>query len=144
MAILDRFKKKSSTSTASKKTPSRKEAVKQSDVSKESEQIVDTKSSSHSKSAKYAHLLLKPHVSEKAAMLADSAIYVFDVPLSANKIEVRKAVEAMYHVHVISVRTQRGIGKVMQRGKVSGRRSAWKKALVQLKNGETIALVEGV
>jgi large subunit ribosomal protein L23 len=144
MAILDRFKKKASVSTTSKKAPARKEAVKKSDDVETSEQMVESKRSSSSKAAKYAHLLLKPHVSEKAAMLADSAIYVFDVPLSANKIEVRKAVETMYHVHVISVRTQRGIGKIVTRGKISGRRSAWKKALVQLKNGETIALVEGV
>lgn len=143
MAILDRFKKNASTSAKSKKTSATKEAVKAADA-QTSERASETKSSAHPKAAQYANLLLKPHVSEKAAMLADRAIYVFDVPLSANKIEVRKAVEAMYHVHVISVRTQRGIGKVVKRGKISGRRSAWKKALVELKHGETIALVEGV
>jgi large subunit ribosomal protein L23 len=92
----------------------------------------------------YAHLLKKPHVSEKAAILADRGVYVFDVPVTANKTEILKAVEAAYGVHVERVRTQRGIGKVMRRGKVQGQRNAWKKALVELRKGEKIALVEGV
>jgi large subunit ribosomal protein L23 len=141
MAILDRFKKKSSAPAASKKATARKETAKASESARADEEKAPI---SNIKAAKFAHLLIKPHVSEKAAMLADKSVYVFDVPLYANKIEVRKAVESAYHVHVVSVRTQRGIGKVMKRGKVSGRRSAWKKALVQLKNGETLALVEGV
>lgn len=140
MAILDRLTKKAPVKKA-KASPS-KDAVKA--KSDSSESTADTKRSSNPRVATHAGLLIKPHVSEKAATLADRGIYVFDVPLSANKIEVRKAVEAIYHVHVVAVRTQRGIGKVMKRGKVTGRRSDWKKALVELKNGETIALVEGV
>jgi len=96
------------------------------------------------KSAVYASLLLKPHVSEKAAILAERHIYVFDVPLSANKVEIGKAVHAIYGVEVASVRTQRGIGKIMSRGRISGRRRAWKKALVELKDGQSLTLVEGV
>lgn len=139
MAILDRLKK---AAPAAKKTKARKD-VEKTASDESSEKAVST----HSKNprvATHAGLLVKPHVSEKAATLADRGIYVFDVPLSANKIEIRKAVEAIYHVHVVAVRTQRGIGKFVQRGKVSGRRSDWKKALVELKHGETIALVEGV
>lgn len=142
MAILDRFKK---TAPATKKSKvSAGKSVEKATSEKTSEAVADKKRSSNPRVATHAKLLIKPHVSEKAAMLADRGIYVFDIPLSANKIEVRKAVEAIYHVHVISVRTQRGIGKVMKRGKVAGRRSDWKKALVELKKGETIALVEGV
>ncbi len=100
--------------------------------------IVDTKA------GMFSGLLLKPHVSEKAAVLADRGIYVFDVPISANKVEIGKAVEAIYKVNVTHVRTQRGIGKVMNRGRIKGRRNAWKKALVELKKGQTITLVEGV
>jgi large subunit ribosomal protein L23 len=142
MAILDRFKK---TASAPKKikASSRKDAVAtMTDASSDS--AVEGTRSSHPRVASHANVLVKPHVSEKAATLADRGIYVFDVPLSANKIEIRKAVEAIYRVHVIAVRTQRGIGKVMKRGKVTGRRSAWKKALVELKHGETLALIEGV
>jgi large subunit ribosomal protein L23 len=93
----------------------------------------------------YAKIILKPHVSEKSAMLADKGVYVFDVPRSANKVEIAKAVHALYKVDVASVRTIRMKGKVMGRGRrIQGRRKDWKKALVQLERGQTIALVEGV
>jgi large subunit ribosomal protein L23 len=96
------------------------------------------------RASSFSGMLLKPHVSEKAAVLADAGIYVFDVPVSANKIEIAKAVEATYKVKVEKVRTQRGMGKLVRRGRVRGRRNAWKKALVELKKGQTITLVEGV
>ena len=92
----------------------------------------------------HAFTLLKPHVSEKAARLADKGIYVFDVPVTANKVEIRKAVEAQYKVSVTDVRTIRGIGKPVLRGRIAGRRNRWKKAMVELKQGQTITLVESV
>lgn len=141
MAILDRLKK---TASAPKKTKATTRKETEKTATDDSSEKAISKLSKSPRVATHAGLLVKPHVSEKAATLADRGIYVFDVPLSANKIEIRKAVEAIYHVHVVSVRTQRGIGKFVQRGKVSGRRSDWKKALVELKHGETIALVEGV
>lgn len=94
-----------------------------------------------------AFTLLKPHVSEKAAHLSGKGIYVFDVPVTANKVEIRKAVERQYHVNVIAVRTIRGLGKFVRRGPAAGRigrRNRWKKAMVELKKGQTINLVEGV
>lgn len=93
---------------------------------------------------RFPGVLIKPHVSEKAAVLAERGIYVFDVSLHANKVEIRKAVESLYHVNVIAVRTQRGIGKIVRRGRSWGQQSSWKKALVQLKKGQSIHLVEGV
>jgi large subunit ribosomal protein L23 len=163
MALFDRFKKKqhsqpakkaealSSAKPATKKsegvpsasaTPraTQKDGVKKPVEKKKDEavSVVDAKA------GQFAGLLLKPHVSEKAAVLADRGIYVFDVPVTANKIEIGKAVEATYKVNVTRVRTQRGIGKVVRRGRVKGRRNAWKKALVELKKGQTITLVEGV
>lgn len=89
-------------------------------------------------------LLLAPRVSEKAAALASRGVYVFNVPVWANKVEVRKAVEALYKVDVTSVKTARGIGKAVARGRIRGRRQNWKKALVSLKKGQTINLHEGV
>lgn len=163
MALFDRFKRKQTKQPAKKadalqaakkpapakdvKAPvgaqrvapkgAEKKVEKKTDDKKEVS-IVDTKAGS------YARLLVKPHVSEKAAVLADRGIYVFDVPISANKVEIGKAVEAIYKVNVAKVRTQRGIGKAMRRGHIKGRRNAWKKALVELKKGQTITLVEGV
>jgi large subunit ribosomal protein L23 len=89
-------------------------------------------------------LLVSPRVSEKAAHLAAKGTYVFNVPISANKVEVRKAVEALYKVHVTDVRTMRGKGKIVARARIAGRRNNWKKALVTLKSGEKLDLYEGV
>ena len=91
-----------------------------------------------------AILLESPRVSEKAAILASKGVYVFNVPVKANKVEIRKAVEASYKVHVTDVRTSRGIGKVVRRGRTSGVRNRWKKAMVSVKAGEKIELYKGV
>jgi large subunit ribosomal protein L23 len=91
-----------------------------------------------------SRLLVSPRVSEKAAMLAGKGTYVFNVPISANKVEIRKAVEALYKVHVVTVHMMRGKGKVVSRGRVMGRRNDWKKALVTLKAGEKLDLYAGV
>ena len=85
-----------------------------------------------------------PHVSEKAAKHSSNGTYVFNVPISSNKIEIRKAVEALYGVNVVAVRMIRGIGKPVSRGKIIGRRNRWKKALVTVKSGQKIDLHEGV
>lgn len=89
-------------------------------------------------------VLLSPRVSEKAAMLGAKGTYVFNVPVTAEKIEIRKAVESLYGVSVERVNTVRGIGKVVRRGRIEGRRNNWKKALVTLKAGQTLDLYKGV
>lgn len=91
-----------------------------------------------------AYVLASPHVSEKAAFLASKGTYVFNVPVTAGKIEVKKAVEALYKVKVVRVNTVRGIGKTVRRGRMEGRRNNWKKALVTLKAGQKIDLYQGV
>lgn len=131
MALLERLTKK--------KAPAKKATKVAEEVSTEAKAM-----NASARAADFAGLLLKPHVSEKAAHKADQGIYVFDVPVTANKIEVRKAVEAIYGVKVVAVRTQRGIGKIVRRGRTVGRRNAWKKALVELKHGQTLTLIEGV
>jgi large subunit ribosomal protein L23 len=89
-------------------------------------------------------VLLSPRVSEKAAMLAAKGSYIFNVPTSAGKIEIRKGIEALYKVHVERVNTIRGIGKVVRRGRIEGRRNNWKKAVVTLKAGEKLDLYSSV
>ncbi len=89
-------------------------------------------------------LLKKPHVSEKAARLSEKQTYVFDVALNAEKVAIKKAVESLYKVKVISVRTIRHAGKPVYRGRYPGARNAWKKALVTLAKGQTINLYEAV
>jgi large subunit ribosomal protein L23 len=91
-----------------------------------------------------SRLLVKPHVSEKAARLAQQGVYVFDVSLDAEKVAIRKAVESLYKVQVTSVHTVRHAGKPVYRGRRAGARKAWKKALVTLAKGQSISLYEGV
>lgn len=82
-----------------------------------------------------------PRVSEKASRLVtETNVYTFNVPISAEKVAIRKAIEARYGVKVVAVRTIRGAGKVVRRGRIEGRRNAWKKALVELKPGSSIDL----
>jgi large subunit ribosomal protein L23 len=69
---------------------------------------------------------------------------VFEVVKDANKIEIRNAVETLFKVHVTHVRTLVARGKDKRVGKYSGRRPAWKKAVVTLKAGDAIAFFEGV
>jgi large subunit ribosomal protein L23 len=97
-----------------------------------------------SRAGALSHVLSSPRVSEKAAMLAAKDVYVFNVPINANKVEVGKAVEALYSVNVIQVRTIRGIGKIVRRGRSVGARNRWKKALVTIKAGQKIDLYQGV
>ena len=89
-------------------------------------------------------LLHSPRVSEKAAMLSAHNSYVLNVPVEANKIEIAKAVKDLYGVTVTGVRTLRGIGKILTRGRRVGQRKRWKKAIVTLKPGQKIDLYEGV
>jgi large subunit ribosomal protein L23 len=69
---------------------------------------------------------------------------VFEVVKDANKVEIRNAVETLFKVHVTHVRTLIARGKDKRVGKYSGRRPAWKKAVVTLKAGDAIAFFEGV
>ena len=101
-------------------------------------------SGSAKRSTMKSSAISSPRVSEKAATLAAKNVYVFNVPTSANKVEIRKSVEAMYSVKVIGVRTVRGAGKFVRRGKTSGQRNAWKKAMVTLAKGSTLNLYSGV
>ncbi|MBD3281500.1 50S ribosomal protein L23 [Candidatus Uhrbacteria bacterium] len=89
-------------------------------------------------------LLLSPKVSEKVADLAQKNVYVFNVPVTAEKVAIANAVEKLYGVKVVAVRTARGRGKPVYRGYKKGRRNQWKKAFVQVKKGQTIDLYEGV
>ena len=88
-------------------------------------------------------IVLTPKISEKAIALAELNIYVFEVPTSTNKIEVKKAVEAAFKVSVIDVNMIVVKGKVKRFRQVLGRQRNMKKAMVKVKAGQSIALFEG-
>ena len=91
-------------------------------------------------------VIRRPLLSEKVMEQKETEnIVAFEVDSRANKIEVKKAVEAQFKdVKVEDVRILRGHGKVRRQGKFMGRRSDWKKAYVRLKEGSKIEFFEGV
>ena len=89
-------------------------------------------------------VLIRPIITEKATLLMQENKYTFQVPLTANKVEIRKAVESIFNVKVEKVATIRVLGKTKRMGRTMGKRSDYKKAIVTLKAGETIELFEGV
>ena len=89
-------------------------------------------------------VLIRPIITEKTTLLMQENKYTFQVPLNANKVEIRKAVESIFNVKVEKVATIRVLGKTKRMGLTMGKRSDYKKAIVTLKAGETIELFEGV
>jgi large subunit ribosomal protein L23 len=68
---------------------------------------------------------------------------VFEVDRRANKIEIREAVEKIFDVRVLQVRTSSFKGKTRRLGRVMGKRPDWKKAYVTLAPGENVEFFEG-
>ncbi len=89
-------------------------------------------------------VLKKPLITEKATELTAQNKYAFVVSKAANKIEVAKAVYAVYGVKAVSVNIICMDGKVVTRGRIRGQRKDWKKAIVTLKKGDSIKIYEGV
>ena len=82
-------------------------------------------------------VLIGPLITEKTQILKEGRnVLAFKVERRANKIEVKKAVEALFKVKVASVRTENVHGKVKRVGRFEGKRPDWKKAYVTLKPGE--------
>lgn len=91
-------------------------------------------------------VIVKPILTEKMTTLGELRQYAFEVDINANKIDIVRAIEERFSVHVTSVRTIRYKGKTKaqftRRGRFEGRRASWKKAIVTLKEGDTIELLE--
>ena len=83
-------------------------------------------------------------ITERASDLQEKqGKYIFEVLSSANKIDIRRAVESMFDVDVIKVNTSNMHGKLKRLGRFQGRRSNWKKAVVTLAQGHNIDFFEG-
>lgn len=110
------------------------------EVNLDKENIKEEKRATKTENALIAHrILIKPRVTEKTANLAKENKYVFEVANGINKIEVKKALEAVYGVAATDVNIIKMKGKktgAMRR--IFGKRKDWKKAVVTLKNGESI------
>ena len=90
-------------------------------------------------------LIRRPLITEKITGMQEAENkYAFVVDRKANKMQIARAVEEMFNVSVVSVHTCSMHGKVKRLGRFSGKRPDWKKAIVRLKDGDTIELLEGV
>lgn len=88
-------------------------------------------------------VLLHPQVSEKATAAEVSGRYTFIVARDADKVRIKDAVQAIYGVRPVKVRTINMNGKQVRFGWREGRRSDWKKAVVILPKGKSITIHEG-
>ena len=90
-----------------------------------------------------SQIVLAPIVSEKSYSGTADRKYTFRVHQDAHKTQVRQAVEELFDVKVTNVNIVKVQPKPKRRGMIRGTRPGWKKAIVQLREGETIHLFEG-
>jgi large subunit ribosomal protein L23 len=85
-------------------------------------------------------VIIRPVISEKSSALADAGKYTFRVHDRAHKTQIRQAVEVLFDVHVVGVRTMSVKSKPKRRGRFAGHTRHWKKAIVQVRDGELIPI----
>jgi large subunit ribosomal protein L23 len=88
-------------------------------------------------------VLLAPVVSEKSYELIEQRKYAFRVHPDAHKTQIRQAVEELFDVRVQAVNVIKVQPKPKRRGLIRGQRPGWKKAIVQLREGDSIEIFEG-
>ena len=88
-------------------------------------------------------VLLAPVVSEKSYSQIEQGKYVFKIHPEAHRTQVRQAVEQLFNVHVQAVNILKVQPKPKRRGLIKGTKPGWKKAIVQLREGETIEIFQG-
>lgn len=89
-------------------------------------------------------IIIRPLITEKNTNLMSLNKYSFQVDRSANKMEIKQAIESIFNVSVTAVHTMNVRGKLRRRGMRYGYTADWKKAIVTLAEGDRIELFEGV
>ncbi|NVM23882.1 MAG: 50S ribosomal protein L23 [Desulfobacterales bacterium] len=90
-------------------------------------------------------IIKRPLITEKGTIQKEANNQLtFEVDRGANKVEIRRAVEKIFNVRVLDVRTMQMKGKTKRFGRTMGRRRNWKKAMVTLAKGEHVEFFEGV
>ncbi len=92
----------------------------------------------------HTQVIVRPVLSEKSYELSTVGKYTFRVHADAHKTQIRQAVQELFDVHVLAVRTSSVKSKPKQRGVTKGRTRQWKKAIVQVKVGESIPIFQGL
>lgn len=143
------FKKKSNKKAVQEdKKPAKldeekKESMKQLYEKEELKKIIKEKKSDSRYTGAY-RVLIKPLVTEKATALGMNNKYVFIVNINTNKLEVAKAIYAIYGVRPTSINIVKMKGKAVTRGRIKGKRKDYKKAIITLAKDQQIKVYEGV
>ena len=87
-------------------------------------------------------IIRRPIITEKSALLAEKAVYTFEVAKDANKVEIKKAIEEIFNVKVVAIRTVNVHKKAKRMSRYEGFKAAYKKAIVRLEPGQTIKAFE--
>jgi large subunit ribosomal protein L23 len=147
MALLDRFKKKEKKEAPAKQKEikEKKPVLEEVALDKKKETTKPAKKVSRKVTPQVYQIIREPHITEKATWLTDQNKYVFKIYPKANKVEVKKAVEALYGVKVEKVHIVHLAPKKRRLGRYEGWRQGlkkgFKKAIVTLKQGEKIELL---
>jgi large subunit ribosomal protein L23 len=90
-------------------------------------------------------IIIRPLITEKTSIQKELNNQLsFEVDRRANRVEIKQAIESIFNVRVAAVKTMQVTGKIKRRGRITGKRRDWKKAIVKLMPGERIDFFEGV
>lgn len=142
MGLLDKLKNTKDKSKAVTKQSNLEVEKKEEKVIKKEEGAKTLKKAFFS--GELANILVKPLVSEKSARSESAGVYTFVVKSKATKVDIKKAIKALYGILPAKVRVMNFEGKRKMIGRVSGKRSDWKKAVVTLPKGKNIDIHTGV
>jgi len=140
MAILDVFKRKEGKKSAPISKEKIQEAKKAPEIKVEEKPKIEKKAAKKKIGTIY-NILKEPYVTEKATDLSKENKYIFKVYSTANKTEIKKAIESLYNVNVISVRTINIPRKKKRFGKTMGFKAGLRKAIVEVKPGQKIEII---
>ena len=140
MALWDFLKRKKEVQKSKEKKPD-KVFIAPETVKQEKKEVASKKSSSSKKSHGFSYSIVKePHISEKSTLLAEGNKYVFKVYDHVNKPEIKKSVEGMYGVNVLSVNMVKIPKKKRRIGRTEGFKKGYAKAIVTIQEGQKIEL----
>jgi large subunit ribosomal protein L23 len=91
-----------------------------------------------------SQVVIRPVISEKSYVLSAAGKYTFRVHPDAHRTHIRQAIEQLFDVHVVDVHTINVKSKPKRRGLTRGRTRTWKKAVVRVREGETIPVFQGL
>lgn len=143
----DSDKKEAVLSVKKEKHPKKETSKKEMDKPAQKTQKTERVKVSKKQTERIYNIIKEPHIAEKASYLAEQNKYIFKVYPKANKIEIKKAIEALYGTQVKKVNIvhmppkKRRIGRT--EGWRGGLKKGFKKAIVTLKEGEKIEIISG-